>query len=624
MLRRGVLSAVIGAIALPAVAATAQQVPPRVTLADFGDVSEATLSPNGRFVLQSTESDLRMYDVATRRWWELLESPAWSISWSPRGDMIAYVRDGDDGSEDQVWTMPVDPNTGRVRGPAQRVTIVPSESPTFSADERWIAVEGIDSVLGDNLSIVPATGGPARVLLRLKESSDAFWSTDGRTIYVSTWGSSNGPGSVLKVRVADGVTTKIRSRGDVVAGMTEDRRYLVLVPNENPIGPGEHGTVIDTAGREVGQFQLPAGRLDWDAVRGDSALVWIRFSNRAFIEIRPVQGGSARRLPLVGESDDAPAWSPDGQRIAFQAREGNRTLLALIDADGTNPHVYRDGDVLGGFWGVWGAQWSPDSRFVAFLSANAPRRLSVLDVATGAIRDLVHDDSIGLWRWRADSRAIVYRSRRQPGAGIYVTTLSGESQELLNWPIANASWQYVGDSSIFVRLGDTVAVLRPLGPGPVRRLSSVPPQSKMWWPVTSSDGRWVAGPWTQGGVWGLWHQLEVFSLETGARSVLDLPFNVRTYSTVNQFLPDNSSLLVFGWRSGEVETTLYRVPLDGSAPRAIAGVGRPRPDGAFSASASPDGRSVAYGVQPDSYTESLVLIDLRGAIPGATSRPPRR
>ena len=124
-------------------------------------------------------------------------------------------------------------------------------------------------------------------------------------------------------------------------------------------------------------------------------------------------------------------------------------------------------------------------------------------------------------------------------------------------------------------------------------------------------------------------QVELFSLETGARTVLDLPFSwmIGGYPPGNppEFLTGDNSLLVFGKRSGETDIKLYRVPLNGDTPSVFADVGTPRLSGdVVAASASPDGRWVVYGVQPEGSTSTLVLIDLRGAIPRPPSRAPRR
>jgi hypothetical protein len=259
--------------------------------------------------------------------------------------------------------------------------------------------------------------------------------------------------------------------------------------------------------------------------------------------------------------------------------------------------------------------------------------LSLLDVAAGTIRTVLDDDSTGLFRWRADGQAILVRSRRSPGAGIFEVTLSGQNRQLLDWPVPspNPLWSFVGDTSIFIRF-DTAAVVRPLGGGSARRLSGAPVGSTLAWAVTSHDLQRVAGQLAFPGTGrSASSQIEVFSLVTGARTVLDLPFSWMTdqypwgasYPPV--FLPGDSAVLIFGRHNGDADIKLYRVPLNGDAPIALADVGPTRlTGGALAASASPDGRQVVYSVQPEEATQSLVLIDLRGAIPQSSSRAPRR
>lgn len=63
----------------------------------------------------------------------------------------------------------------------------------------------------------------------------------------------------------DGGTPEIiRSTNERLAGMMADRRHLVLVPNKQSVAArvaaGDQATVIDTAGREVGNISLPVGR----------------------------------------------------------------------------------------------------------------------------------------------------------------------------------------------------------------------------------------------------------------------------------------------------------------------------------------------------------------------------
>ncbi|MHB1192263.1 MAG: TolB family protein [Longimicrobiales bacterium] len=627
---------VVCAITLHSAVLVGQQAPALRTLVSFRDSEfpDGGTSPNGRFVLLATSTNLRMYEVASRQSWNLAEGGAQSLRWSPRGDMVAFARTGDGGSENYVWAMPVDPNTGRARGPAQRVTIGQvGDLISFSVDGRWIAFAGVDTGQAQNLSIVPASGGPERVLARFPNGLGVFeWSADGRTIYAAASAPGTSGLSILKIPVDGGSTEVIRSRDEYLVGMTADRRHLILLPRKNPIAAGDQGTVIDTIGREVGHFPLPVGPVLFDRVLGDSAVVWVTHTDHRRLEVRPVAGGSARQLPLIGQSDDVPLWSPDGNRIAFQVRDGNRTSLAVMNADGTKPRVFRETDVLANAWdgGVW---WSPDSRSVGFLSPDR-HRLSLLDVVAGTSRTILEDTAsvFMAWRWRADGQAIHLASRRSPGfppgKSIDEVGVNGQHRKLLDLPIPTDlahGFQMVGDSKVFVR-SDSAAFLMPLGTGPARRLTDVPSGTQLYNTVVSNDLRWIAGLLVDPEGTAR-HQVELFSTETGARTVLDLPFEVDSYRP--EFVPSDSSLLVFGHRSGEADREtdirIYRVPLNGDTPRAFADVGKVLWFGAVSAaSASPDGRSVVYSIEAEASTTALVLIDLRGAVPAATSRTPRR
>jgi Tol biopolymer transport system component len=635
MSRLHLVPIIVGAVALHSTTLVAQQAPVLHTFASFsGDsVVEGAMkpSPNGRFVLLGTGTHLRMYEVASRQSWNLVEGYVRAPNWSPKGDMIAFVRPGDGNSGSYPWAMPVDANTGRARGPAQRITIGQGDGAEFSVDGRWIAFASFDSAGSPiNLAIVPATGGPERVLARFPNRSlyGFEWNADGKTIFVAASAQGINGSSILKIRVAGGTPQVIRSRNEWIAGVTSDRRHLVLVPAKRQMAAGEVGTVIDTTGREVGRFPLPIGPAQPRGILGDSALFWVTFTDPRSLEVRPVAGGSARRLPLIGQSDDVPIWSPDGRRIAFQVRDGSRTSLAVINADGTNPRMFRETDVLADAFdgGVW---WSPDSRSVGYLSPDR-HRLSLLNVVAGTHRTVLEDTVVQFmtWRWRADGQAIRLASRRNPGSppgkDIDEVAVNGQRRKLLVLPALTDlvhGFQLVGDAHVFVR-SDSAAFLMPLGTGPVRQLASVTPGTQLYSTVVSNDLRWIAGLYTVRG--GPSTQVEVFSTETGARTVLDLPFELRSYRP--EFLPSDSSLLVFGQRNGEPNIKIYRVPLNGDTPRVFADVGKPRLYwGVVSAaSSSPDGGSVVYSTSHEGPTLSLVWIDLRAAIPRAGSRAPGR
>jgi hypothetical protein len=154
----------------------------------------------------------------------------------------------------------------------------------------------------------------------------------------------------------------------------------------------------------------------------------------------------------------------------------------------------------------------------------------------------------------------------------------------------------------------------------------VPPGTRAAPFAVSADTLWIAAP-----VIPQNSQIELFSPATATRTVLDLPF-VMTGSP--EFIPGANSLLALGGKSlrspgnlrDDTIVRIYRVPLNGDTPSLLADAGvLPRWSGTFlSTSVSPDGKSVVYSVQPESSTQTLGMIDLRGVIPGSPSRAPRR
>jgi TolB protein len=49
-----------------------------------------------------------------------------------------------------------------------------------------------------------------------------------------------------------------------------------------------------------------------------------------------VDGSNVRRLTFAGVYNSAPAWSPDGKKLAFAGFDSNHFDIFVMDADGTN------------------------------------------------------------------------------------------------------------------------------------------------------------------------------------------------------------------------------------------------------------------------------------------------
>jgi Tol biopolymer transport system component len=131
--------------------------------------------------------------------------------------------------------------------------------------------------------------------------------------------------------------------------------------------------------------------------------------------------GTGVRLSPEGASDIAPSWSPDGSRIAFisQADIGGRQEIYVMDADGSNRArvTYRQGDTNPGF-----PAWSPDGGRIAYSMGREGSPYDGIYVikpdGTGPLR--VTPDSVdAAWderpAWSPDGRRLAFLALDQPG-----------------------------------------------------------------------------------------------------------------------------------------------------------------------------------------------------------------
>ncbi len=142
----------------------------------------------------------------------------------------------------------------------------------------------------------------------------------------------------------------------------------------------------------------------------------------AEIYVIKLNGADATRLTTSPGSDEDPAWSPDGTRLAFRSdREGNGEIY-VMNADGsslvrlTNNGV-DDADPA----------WSPDGTRIAFTSQrDGNANIYVMDAnGTGVTRLTDHDGSDSEPAWSPNGQRIAFMSYRDGGHDIYVMNADG-------------------------------------------------------------------------------------------------------------------------------------------------------------------------------------------------------
>jgi dipeptidyl aminopeptidase/acylaminoacyl peptidase len=156
------------------------------------------------------------------------------------------------------------------------------------------------------------------------------------------------------------------------------------------------------------------------------------------IWLADAEGGEPRRLTNAKKSSDAPAFSPDGKRLAFASDRGDKRQLYLIDPRGGEAELLTSAEE-----GVQDFAWSKDGQRIAF-KAQDPKsdalkerekkqgeyevvgedrrmaHLHVIDVATKKARRLTDGAfSVFGFDWSPDGSEIVFdhATSQDPGDG---------------------------------------------------------------------------------------------------------------------------------------------------------------------------------------------------------------
>jgi dipeptidyl aminopeptidase/acylaminoacyl peptidase len=195
--------------------------------------------------------------------------------------------------------------------------------------------------------------------------------------------------------------------------------------------------------------------------------------------------------------DSAPAWSPDGSRLAVVTRWANRYGILVMQPDGSGrQQVTADG-------GDIDPAWSPDGTKLAF--ANAGNIYTVRPDGTGRAEVTRNPANSYAWHptWSPDGRTIAYALITYPQTEPYTTVytrislldVTSGSQKLLPIPDANAN----DESPAWSPDGSTIAFASGRG-NDSTRIYTVSPDGSNLHLITTGGGTYDALPaWSPDG-----------------------------------------------------------------------------------------------------------------------------
>ncbi|MDI3297980.1 MAG: S9 family peptidase [Bacillota bacterium] len=317
--------------------------------------------------------------------------------------------------------------------------------PRFSPGGRQVAFLS-DRSGSDQVWVMPADGGEARQLTQVKGIAAFAWLDEGRLLLTVREGrdgpeppepKEEGPAPddpaaqrrryTRDVRVID----RIFYRVDTVGYVYKERSHLFLLDlarlpaDGEPAGPGRLRRLTGPGEYDDEEAEpSPDGRLVAYVSRRDEA-----HPDLSDLYVVPSEGGEPRRLTAGVGAARAPAWSPDGDRIAY--------LFARKHPDGS---------------------WGNEEAWLAEVAGAAPARVlsggydrSLVDASLGDTRG--HDGG-GRPAWSADgSRLYALASDRGATRLVAVDVTSGGVEVLSEEEPSLLAVAWPRDRSFFVALG---------------------------------------------------------------------------------------------------------------------------------------------------------------------------
>ena len=162
----------------------------------------------------------------------------------------------------------------------------------------------------------------------------------------------------------------------------------------------------------------------WSPDGQQIAFVSNRGDGRRQIYVMNADGSHPKKLTDTVDNTD-PSWSPDGGKIAFTSRPGGwGAHIALMDADGHNVFRLTDGQE---------PSWSPDGQKIAFeFLKDGINQIYEINVNGQGFKRVTHDlaDKTGP-AWSPNGQQIAYASLHEHISQIYVVDADGKNPKRL-------------------------------------------------------------------------------------------------------------------------------------------------------------------------------------------------
>jgi len=262
----------------------------RIAIFDIPIHQTVAPSPDGRFFAAlQTRPDPVIWIVPTDDSEPFAFRKQWATyypRWAPSGDRIGFIAAI---GPTRIWTVEVDPETGRAVDPPRMLIRTAANAFAFSPDGGRIAlIEARSTAAGrSEIHIVDWESRRFRVLLR--EDGAIYrldWAPDGEALYYGMIpNDSIGPVKhrIVRADVRSGATSKVMDTGEFL-GLSLDGAHLAYCPAAEELAYNDVVELASTEGEVVLQLAMPTGPAPrWSAgpgsfyqtrIVGDTTEIW--------------------------------------------------------------------------------------------------------------------------------------------------------------------------------------------------------------------------------------------------------------------------------------------------------------------------------------------------------------
>ena len=569
-------------------------------------VRDPAITADGRRIYYAQDTtQLYVFDRATRKSTPVLGSMPGvgaTMAVSRSGDRLAFVRKGEDGGKPQLWTVSLDPKTGLPNAAPKRVSILTAESPAFSPDGKSIAFATPASRAAANLIVIPANGGPERVVA---ETQGGIWPIVWQESDAITFGNSfddkehQSKNGIYRVKASGGTPEAMVRTADWggYPGLSPDGRFVLAFDST-----WDSVMVTTPGGRRLHTYAPAAGEVTADV--WSTSLKAVGWRNKA-IRATHVVDLTGEQDRVVGDSAEmfSVAWSPDGRRMSvFRLNPAAFVISDLTAGTRRTIPVERAARQM------YAVQWSPDGRFIAYDDRNGG--IDLLDPATSKVRLLAAKAAtFPFAHWRSDSRALLY-ANVSPGPAsaikkidVHEVTPEGQDRVLNSIEMecgnAGACGKIVDDSLIVTWVNGDYRITNFRTRSAARSVYTRDGTPQQPVATFSSNGRWMAVR-RQSATDQRW-SIEVMHPDGSAHRSVPLSFAVVRGARNPWISDDGNQLLVASADCAENQgrvcpgtvTTLYRVDVATGKTATVASLTNAAGQ-LEDAMISNDGRSLVY------------------------------